>query len=210
MSIAAPTLPPKEARALDDAALRTLFLDARSANGFLARPIPPEVVQRLVELAQLGPTSANTNPLRLVLVETREGKERLRPHLSPGNVEKTMSAPLTVIVAADTRFYEHLPTLFPHKPEMRERFAGEENAELARRVATQGATLGAAYLIVAARALGLDAGPMGGFERAGVDREFLAGTGWESVMLVNLGYGDDTKLFPRLPRLAPETVTLRV
>ena len=198
----------KQARALDETALRAIFTEARSANGFLDRPIPADVVRRLVELAHLGPTSANSSPLRLVLVETPEAKERLRPLLAPGNVEKTMGAPLTVIVATDTRFYEQFPTLFPHRPEIADLF--KNDAATAKGSATLNGALGGGYLILAARALGLDAGPIGGFDKAGVDREFLAGTGWETLFIVNLGYGDDAKLFPRLPRLTPEQVTLRV
>lgn len=195
----------KQARALDEQGLRTLFLDARTANGFLDRPVPRDVLERVVELAELGPTSANGLPLRVVFVETPEAKARLLPALSPGNVEKTRSAPVTAIIAADLRFYDHLPRLFPHA-DVRAYFAGEDKAEFARESAFMNATLQAAYFMLAARALGLDAGPMGGFDRAAVDSEFFPDGTVRALFLVNLGYGDDAKLFPRSPRLGVDEI----
>ena len=191
----------KAARALDERALRTLFLEGRSANGFLDRPVPRPLLERIVELAQLGPTSSNSLPMRVVFVESREAKERLRPALSPGNLDKTMAAPVTAIIAADLRFYDHLPRTWPHRPEAREKFAAPERTEVARQFALTNATLQGAYFILAARAVGLDAGPMGGFDKVKVDAEFFSDGTLVSIFLVNLGYGDDSKVFRRLPRL---------
>jgi 3-hydroxypropanoate dehydrogenase len=190
----------KAARALDERALRTLFLEARSANGFLPKPIPHGLIERIFELAELGPTSANTLPLRIVFVETAEAKARLLPTLSPANVEKTASAPVTAIFAADTKFFEHIPRLFPHAPQFKDFFVGDENAEAARQFAFTNATLQGAYFILAARALGLDVGPMAGFDKPAVDAAFFPDGTFKSLWLANLGYGDDTKVFPRLPR----------
>jgi 3-hydroxypropanoate dehydrogenase len=149
----------------------------------------------------MGPTSANACPARFVFLRTQQAKERLVPALSPGNVEKTVTAPVVVIVAYDPEFYERLPQLFPHA-DARVWFAG--NAALAEETAFRNSTLQGAYLIMAARALGLDTGAMSGFDRAAVDAEFFAGSRWKSNFLVNLGYGDGQNLFERLPRLAFE------
>jgi 3-hydroxypropanoate dehydrogenase len=195
----------KASRAVDERALRTLFLEARTANGFLAVPVPHALLEKAVTLAELGPTSGNALPLRVVFVESAEGKARLLPALHPGNVDKTAAAPVTAIIAADLRFYEHLPRLFPHL-DTRSYFAGDENAQTAREFATMNATLQGAYLMLAARAVGLDAGPMGGFDRDKVDAEFFPDGTLRSLWLVNLGYGDDTKLFDRNPRLTFEEV----
>jgi 3-hydroxypropanoate dehydrogenase len=191
----------KAERALDETALRSIFFEARTANGFLDAP-----VSRAVELAELGPTSANTLPVRYVFVESPAAKEKLRPALAPGNLEKTMKAPVTAIVAADLLFYENLPRTFPTRPEMRDNFAGPEKLEFARGFARDNALLQMGYFIIAARALGLDAGPMGGFDRALVDAAFFAEGRLISLYLINLGYGDDSKTFPRLPRLAPAEI----
>jgi 3-hydroxypropanoate dehydrogenase len=193
----------KARRALDETALRTIFLEARTANGFLDEPIRRELLERAVELAELGPTSANALPVRYVFVESPEAKEKLRPALSPGNLEKTMKAPATAIVAADLRFYENFPRTFPTRPEMRDNFAGPEKLETTRAFARDNALLQMGYFIIAARACGLDAGPMGGFDRSIVDAAFFADGRLISLYLINLGYGDDAKSFPRLPRLTP-------
>ncbi|HEV3157981.1 MAG TPA: malonic semialdehyde reductase [Candidatus Baltobacteraceae bacterium] len=190
----------KQTRAVDERALRTLFLEARTVRDFLPQAVPHELLERILDVAELGPTSANSSPMRIVFVESSEAKERLRPTLMAGNVEKTMHAPVTAIIAMDRKFYENLPRLFP-QADMRSLFLGEEAAERARHTAFLNACLQGAYFIVVARAFGLDLGPMAGFDNAQVDREFLAGTGWESLFLLTIGYGDDTKLGPRNPRL---------
>jgi 3-hydroxypropanoate dehydrogenase len=196
----------KAARALDDRALRTLFLEARSANGFLPVPVPHSLIERIFELAELGPTSANTLPLRILFVETPEAKARLIPTLSPANVEKTKSAPVTAIFAADLKFFEHIPRLFPHAPQFKDFFAGDEKAEAATQFALTQATLQGAYFTLAARALGLDVGPLGGFDRPALDAEFFPDGTVKSLWLANLGYGDDSKVFPRLPRFGFDEV----
>jgi 3-hydroxypropanoate dehydrogenase len=147
----------------------------------------------------MGPTSANCSPMRVVFVRSPEGKERLRPALAPGNLEKTMAAPVTAIVATDFEFYEHLPKLFPHA-DARSWFLGNE--PLIQATANRNGTLQGAYLILALRAVGLDTGPMSGFDNAKVDAEFFAGTPVKSNFLINIGYGDPSKLFPRSPRFA--------
>jgi 3-hydroxypropanoate dehydrogenase len=188
----------KASRVLDDRALDVLFHSARTANGFLNEPVSPETLERLVELSKLGPTAMNALPLRVVFVTSPEGRERLKPHLSPGNVAKVESAPVTAILARDLEFHQLLPRLFPHAPQ--QYFdAARDNAES---MSLQNATLQAGFLILAARALGLDAGPMGGFNNAGVDAEFFADGTRKSILLVALGYGDDSKLFARNPRPA--------
>lgn len=184
---------------LPQSALDTLFLEARTHSAWQDRPVPDELLQRLYDLLKLGPTSANSSPARFVFVRTPEGKERLRPALSQGNLEKTLSAPVTVIVAHDLAFYDRLPELFPHT-DARAWFTGSEAA--ARETAFRNGSLQGAYLILAARALGLDAGPMSGFDAARVDEAFFAGTTWTANFLVNLGYGDPAPLKPRLPRLS--------
>jgi len=196
----------KSARAVDERALRTIFTDAHSANRFLPKPVPRELLKRAVELTEHGPTSANTLPLRIVFVESAEAKERLRPALSAGNVDKTMSAPVTAIVAADLEFYEHIPRLFPQKPEMKNVFAGPERAEFSRAQAFMNATLQGGYFILAVRSLGLDAGPMGGFDREKTDATFFPDGKLKSIFLVALGYADDTKSFPRGPRFAVDEI----
>lgn len=184
--------------------LRLLFLDARTHNGWLAKPVDDATLHRLYELARMPPTAANTNPLRLVFMKSAAAKERLRPALAPGNVDKTMAAPVTVIVAFDVAFAAKMGELFPARPEMGASMA--KMPEAARdRFALMNGSLQGAYVILAARALGLDAGPMGGFDNAKVDAEFLAGTTWRSNFLLNLGYGDPSKLYPRNPRLSFET-----
>ncbi|MFY9779112.1 MAG: malonic semialdehyde reductase [Candidatus Baltobacteraceae bacterium] len=190
----------KAARALDERALRTLFLEARTANGFLPRPVPHDTIERAFELAELGPTSANTLPLRIVFVESPEAKARLVATLSPGNVEKTKAAPLTAIFAADTKFYEHIPRLFPNAPQFKNLFTGEDKAEFSTQFALMNATLQGAYFMLAARALGLDVGPMGGFDKKQLDAAFFPEGTLKSIWIANLGYGDDTKLYPRNPR----------
>jgi 3-hydroxypropanoate dehydrogenase len=186
---------------LDDAAIDLLFREARSHNKFQDRPVSDSLLHELYELAKLGPTSGNCCPARFVFVRTHEGKEKLRPALSSGNLAKTMSAPVTAIVAMDGKFYDQLPRLFPHA-DARSWFTS--SPALAAETAFRNASLQGAYLILAARALGLDAGPMSGFKADVVDAAFFQGTDFKSNFLVNLGYGDPDGLFGRLPRLAFE------
>lgn len=184
---------------LSDEALDLLFREARTHSAWLPRPVDDALLERIVSLTVMGPTSANCSPGRFVFVKTAEAKEKLRPALSAGNVNKTMAAPVTVIVAMDMAFFDQLPRLFPHA-DARSWFVG--NDELVRATAFRNSSLQGAYLIMAARALGLDAGPMSGFDAAQVDEAFFAGTTIRSNFLVNLGYGDRTKLHPRNPRLS--------
>jgi len=183
----------KNSRALDTYGLQTLFESARTAQGFLPALVPRTLLERIVELAECGPTSNNSLPMRVVFVTTREAKARLAPALSEGNVTKTLAAPATAIIAVDLAFYAHLPERFASAARMRERFAsaarmrerfaGEAGATAARSLATQNATLQGAYLMLAARAVGLDVGPMGGFDTSIVDREFFTGTTYASLWL---------------------------
>lgn len=186
------------AERLGDAPLATLFGDARTHNAWQERRIDEALLHELYALTRLGPTSANTSPARFVFVTSAEAREKLRPALSAGNLDKTMSAPCTVIVAHDSHFYEQLPKLFPHV-DARPWFTSTPG--VAEETAMRNGSLQAGYLIMAARALGLDAGPMSGFDRKAVDAAFLDGTSWKSDLLINLGYGDPAGVKPRLPRL---------
>lgn len=182
---------------LDKAALDLLFYKARTHNAWQPKDVPDDLLRRVVDLMKWAPTSANASPARLVFVKSAEAKARLRPYLSPGNDQKTMQAPVCVIIGEDLEFYEKLPKLFPHA-DARSWFVGDQAKIEA--TAFRNATLQGAYLMLAARALGLDVGPMSGFDMAGVDREFFAGTTYRSNFLCNLGYGDPKGLFPRSPR----------
>lgn len=182
---------------LDDSALDQLFRTARTYNGFRDEPVGDATLHTLYDLMKWGPTSANGCPMRVVFVRSPEAKEKLRPALSPGNLDKTMKAPVTAIVGRDLDFLEHLPRLYP-ATDARSWYVGNE--ALIERTALVNGTLQAAYLILAARALGLDCGPMGGFNAGMVDAAFFAGTRVKSIVLVNLGYGDPTKVYPRGPR----------
>jgi 3-hydroxypropanoate dehydrogenase len=193
---------PKAARAIAPDALDALFTGARTANGFLPEPVAPDVLERVAQLSHLPPTAVNANPLRVVFVQTPEAKARLLPALSPGNVEKTKAAPVTAILAHDLNFVETLPRLFPHMD--LSGFAADPEA--AAKMAHYNATLQTGYFILAARALGLDAGPMGGFDREKVDAEFFPEGTLKSDLLINLGYGDDAKLHPRNPRLGLDEI----
>jgi 3-hydroxypropanoate dehydrogenase len=184
---------------LSDDALDQLFRNARTHNGWQAKPVDDALLKQMVELVLLGPTSANSSPGRFVFVKSPEAKEKLRPALSAGNLEKTMAAPVTVIVGMDMAFYDHLPKLFPHA-DARSWFAGNEKT--IADTAFRNATLQGGYLIMAARALGLDTGAMSGFDAAKVDAAFFAGTTVKANFLINLGYGDPSKLFARSPRFA--------
>jgi 3-hydroxypropanoate dehydrogenase len=185
-----------------DQDLDLIFREARTHSAWLPRPVPDELLREIYDLAKLGPTSANTSPMRLVFVRSREAKERLRPALAPGNVEKTMAAPVTAIVADDLRFYQFIPMLFPHNPKFADMFTQPGKEEFTRTHAFRNSTLQAGYFILAARALGLDVGPMSGFDNAKVDAEFFPDGRWKSNFLMNLAYGDVAALRPRLPRLS--------
>ncbi len=184
---------------LPQEALDTLFSSARTHNAFQDRPVTDDTLRDVYDLLRFGPTSANSSPARFVFVRSAEGKARLEPALSAGNRAKTMTAPVTAIVAYDPKFYDLLPKLFPHT-DARSWFAG--NDALAATTAFRNGTLQGAYLIMAARAVGLDCGPMSGFDTAKVDAEFFAENGYKSNFLINLGYGDPAGLFPRSPRLS--------
>ena len=187
------------AKSIDDAALAQLFTAARTHNGFLDKPVSDDLLRQAVDLAKMAPTSANQSPFRIVFVKSAEAKARLLPALMPANAEKTKVAPVTAIVGYDEKFYEHLPFLFPHA-DAKAWFVGNE--AFAKRAAFQNGTLQVAYLILALRAVGLDTGPMTGFDNAKVDAEFFAGTDVKSNVLINIGYGDASKLFPRSPRFS--------
>jgi 3-hydroxypropanoate dehydrogenase len=176
-----------------------LFREARSHYSWDGTEISDDLLRQLYELAKLGPTSANCSPARFVFLRTPEAKARLRPALSAGNVEKALAAPVVAIVAYDPRFFDQLPKLFPHA-DARAWFAG--NVALAEETAFRNSTLQGAYLIMAARAMGLDTGSMSGFDNAKVDAAFFAGSGWRSNWLINIGYGDPDGLFNRSPRLS--------
>ena len=179
--------------------LNQLFLDARTQNRWLDAPVDEALLSELYGLMKFAPTSANSSPARIVFVTSPEAKQRLKPALAPQNVEKTMTAPVTAIIAHDLTFYEQLPKLMPHV-DARSWFA-QRPLEQIERAAFQGSSMQGAYLILAARALGLDAGPIGGFDAAKVDAAFFADSTWRSNFLVNLGYGDPGGMYPRNPRL---------
>ncbi len=183
----------------DDATLRQLFLDACTHNAWQPKDVPDSVLHQLVDILKMGPTSANCSPARFVFVRSKEAKERLKPFLSEGNRDKTMQAPVCAIVAYDPEFYEQLPKLFPHT-DAKSWYAGKP--EKIKETAFRNGTLQGAYLILAARLLGLDCGPMSGFDNAAVDNAFFAGTSIRSNFLCNLGYGDQAGLKQRSPRLS--------
>jgi 3-hydroxypropanoate dehydrogenase len=189
-------LPPFR-KPLPDATLDILLREARSHNGWLSGEIADEDIHRLHDALKRGPTSMNGNPARFVFVRTADGKERLRPALSPGNLDKTMSAPLTVIIGYDLAFWKQLPHLFPHK-DVRSYYDG--NPAFTEETAFRNSTLQGAYLMLAARALGFDVGAMSGFDKAAVEQAFFAGAGVRVNFLCNIGRGDPAKLWDRLPR----------
>jgi len=186
---------------IDQAALDQLFFNARTANGFLDKPVPLALLQEAYDIAKMAPTSMNTQPTRYVFLNSPEARARLKPALSPGNLDKTMAAPVTVIVATDTKFYEHMPQIW-HGAGAKENFEG--NATLAANTANRNGTLGGAYFIIAARAVGLDCGPMSGFDIAKVNAEFFPDGRYATNFLINLGFADHSKEFKRNPRLSFE------
>ena len=187
---------------VSDADLELIFRKARTHNGWLDKPVDDGLLRQAFDLAKMGPTSANMSPMRIVFVKSKEAKEKLKPSLIPGNVEKTMQAPVTAIIAMDIHFYEKLPKLFPHA-DAKAWFKDMPQSDLETQ-ALRNSSLQGAYFIIAARALGLDCGPMSGFDNAKVDAAFFAGTTIKSNFLCNLGHGDATKLYPRSPRLTFE------
>lgn len=182
---------------LDQAGRNLLFNEARTHNGWTDQPVSDDTLRELFDLLKMAPTSANCSPARFVFLRSAESRQKLAPALLPGNLEKTLAAPVTVIVACDLAFHEQLPRLFPHA-DARSWFAGNE--DLIRETAFRNGTLQGAYMMLAARAVGLDCGPMSGFDKAKVDEAFFADTPWRSNFLCNLGHGDPSKLFPRSPR----------
>jgi 3-hydroxypropanoate dehydrogenase len=193
----------REERAVDktlsDDGLNLLFREARTHTAWQDRPVDDALLTRVYDLAKMGPTSANMCPMRVVFVKSKEGKEKLKPLLDAGNVGKTMAAPVTAIVGMDVRFYEALPRLYP--PADARSWFKDLPEPVLEYIALRNGSLQGAYLMLAARALGLDCGPMSGFNNAGVDAAFFAGTTVKSNFLCNLGYGDPAKLHPRNPRL---------
>jgi 3-hydroxypropanoate dehydrogenase len=190
---------------LDENALDVLFRAARTNWEFTEEPVTDDELRTLYELVTFGPTSANCSPARFVFIRTPEGKEKLKPALSPGNLDKTMAAPVTVIVAQDPMFYQNLPKLFP-QTDAKAWYSG--NPDLAEETAFRNATLQGAYLILAARAMGIDSGAMSGFDKTRVDRAFFSESGWKSNFLINLGHGKPAHVQPRLPKLSFEDAAL--
>ncbi|ODR97578.1 nitroreductase family protein [Methyloceanibacter marginalis] len=192
---------------LPDASLDQLFRDARTYNAWQDRDVPDSLLHELIDLAKLGPTSANCSPARFLFVKSRAAKEKLKPHLSEGNREKTMKAPVCAIIGYDLDFYEHLPYLFPHT-NAKSWFEGKPKK--IEQTAFRNGSLQGAYLITAARTLGLDCGPMSGFDNEAVDKEFFADTNVKSNFLCNLGFGDGADLKPRAPRFRFDQIALIV
>ena len=198
LSEAALTLP-----RLDENGRALLFTEARTASAFSSTPVTDEELAELWELAKWPPTAANTQPLRVLFVRTPEGKERLLPHLAEGNRAKSQSAPVVAVLALDTEFHEHVPQVFPHNPGLKDYFAANEDARLDS--GTFSAAIQTGYFLLAARAVGLAAGPMAGFDKAGVDAEFFAAGRFKSLLVVNLGHPGENAWRDRLPRLSAET-----
>ncbi len=184
---------------IDTTAKDTLFTKARTHSKWLGKPVATDTLHALYDMMKFAPTSANCSPLRLVFLTTDAAKQRLKPHLAEGNVTKTMTAPVVAILAQDNAFYEHLPALYPHT-DAKSWFVG--NDALIAATAFRNSSLQAGYFILAARAVGLDCGPMSGFDGDGVNKEFFSGTTHSVNMLCNLGYGDAAALHPRSPRLS--------
>lgn len=186
---------------ITEEALDAIFRKARTYSAFLPKPLSDETLRAIYDLAKYGPTSANTSPMCVVFVKSQAAKERLKRALHEGNQAKTMAAPVTAIVANDMRFFEHIPRLFPQMPGMKDMFTKPGSEEFVRSHAMRNGSLQGAYLIIAARALGVDCGPMSGFDNAKVDAEFFPDGRFKSNFLINMGYGDPSTLHPRNPRL---------
>jgi 3-hydroxypropanoate dehydrogenase len=198
--------PPHVLEPVTDEALAAVFTVARTANSFASTPVSDEELRRIWELARWAPTGANTQPLRVVFVRTDEGRTRLVEHLNDGNKAKTASAPAVAILACDNRFHEHLDTLLPFKPELRDLY--EANEAMRTATADLNTALQAGYFILAVRAVGLAAGPMSGFDAASLDADFFPDGRWRSILVVNIGHPGESPWFGRLPRLS-QTETVR-
>jgi len=193
---------------LDEQAQRLLFTEARTANTFSDEPVTEQQLRAMYELTKFGPTSANTQPMRTLYVSKGPGRDRLLPHMAEGNRDKTAGAPVVAGLAADLNFHEHIPTVFPVHPQMKDGF--DNDLEKRNEHARYNATLQAGYFILGVRAAGLAAGPMIGFDPDGIDKEFFADSGWRSILVVNIGHPGENPWFDRLPRLAYEQVTRHV
>lgn len=192
---------PTRDRPLSDPALAQLFTEARTRNAWTDRPVDEALLRRLYDLTKFGPTALNATPARFLFLTSPEAKARLAPHMADANREKTLQAPVNVIIGHDVDFHDHLPVLFPHAPNARDWFADDAHR---RENAFRNGSLQGGYFLLAARALGLDVGPMSGFDPAGVKAEFFPGSNVEPNFIVNLGYGSDENLWPRSPRLGFE------
>ncbi|MBA3477452.1 MAG: malonic semialdehyde reductase [Lautropia sp.] len=187
---------------IDQNSIDALFNSARTQNGWVDQPVTDPQLKQIYDLAKMAPTSANAQPARILFLRSQEAKERLRPALSPGNLAKTMAAPVVAIVGYDLNFHERLPQVFPHNPDMKKGFDGDANLAKRQIFAFRNGTLSGAYLIMAIRAIGLGAGPMSGFDNAAVDKEFFPDGTIKSNFLCNIGVGDPSKVMGRLPRLS--------
>jgi 3-hydroxypropanoate dehydrogenase len=194
--------------ALDEHGRKLLFTEARTANTFTDEPVTDEQLRAVYELTKFAPTSANTQPLRVLYVRKGEGRDRLVPHMAGANGAKTASAPVVAILAADLGFHQHIPTVFPIRPEMKDSF--EANPEGREQHARFNATLQAGYFLLGVRAAGLAAGPMSGFDADGVDREFFADGRLKSILVVNIGHAGEGAFFDRLPRLDYDQVVRHI
>lgn len=194
---------------VNDYALDQIWRQGRSYNGWTDAKVPETLIRATYDLTKMGMTSANCSPARFVFLQSTEAKARLKPYLMPANVDKTLAAPWVVIIAHDLEFPEKIPQLFPHNPGAKDWFADEDNRHA---TAFRNGTLQGAYLMLAARALGLDCGPMSGFDASGVDQEFFLGNEatktWRANWLCNIGHGDETTIFERSPRLSFEEACL--
>lgn len=198
-----PPVEPTVLKPVDESALAALFTSARTASSFADTPVSDEELTAIWELARWAPTGGNTQPLRVLFVRTEEGRDRLLPLLAEGNRPKAAGAPVTAVLAVDTEFHEHIPTVFPIRPEMKDYFAADDALRISS--AEFNGAIQAGYFILAVRALGLAAGPMGGFDKAAVDAEFFPGGRYRSTLVVNIGHPGERPWFGRLPRLDHDT-----